>query len=144
MSDDLRNEQDKHSAPPFPLPPAITTAEFTKAMDAIFVTHEKKRAEERHRANSATQKAVGMISLEQIKLTDRLQDLAIVQAAQEKRLGTMEAKLDTVISLAKYNGEKAETAAKTSGKTFYEQRVAILGALGTLIWYVVDYFHKHP
>lgn len=141
MSDDLRHESDKQSDPPFPN--VVTTAELTRAMDAIFAMHEKKRAEERHRANSAQQKAVGIISLEQLKLTDKLQDLTIIQASQEKRLGTMETKLDTVISLAKYNGEKAETAAKTSGKTFYEQRVAILGALGTLIWYVVEYFNKH-
>jgi hypothetical protein len=141
MSDDLKNENDRQSDPPFP--EAISTAAMTKMMEQIFEVHEKKRADERHRANSATQKAVGIISLEQVKLADRLRELAEVQTAQARRLGTMEAKLDTVIEMTKDSGQKAETAAKTSGKTFVEQRVAIFGALGTLVWYAIEYFSKH-
>jgi uncharacterized protein YaaQ len=148
MSEELKNEKDESNSP---FGNSMTTAEFTKAMDAILAVHEKRRAEERHKANSAQQKAVGILSLEQLKISDRITELATAQGNQEKRLGVMETKLDTVIQLAKSNGQKTEeaavksdAAAKTSGKTFYEQRVAIVGALGTLVWYIVEYFNKHP
>lgn len=150
MSDEIRNENDRASEPPFAKgPDSIPTAVFVRAMEEMRGLHQKQ-SEERHKANSAQQKTVGMISLEQLKLSDRMQVLAEAQLAQENKMERLEDKLDVVISLTKSNGaaalsaeNKSSVAAKSSVKTLLEQRLAIGGAIVTLAWYAIEYFTKH-
>lgn len=154
MSDEIKNENDRASEPSFAKgPDSIPTAVFVKAMEEMRGLHQKQ-SEERHKANSAQQKTVGMISLEQLKLSDRMQVLADTQVDQGTRMAGLEAKLDVVISLTKSNGadavaaavaagNKSNVAAKTAVKTLLEQRLAIGGAIVTLGWYAIEYFMKH-
>jgi hypothetical protein len=147
MSEEFKNEKRNDSEPPFPK--EMSTADFIQAMDEIRTLH-KKQTQERHAANSAQQKAVGILSLEQIKISDRMAILAETILTQEHRMGSLEKKLDVVLVLAEKNvttgevaADKAETAAKTGGKTLVEQRVAIAGALGTVLVYLIDHFTRH-
>lgn len=148
MPDDPKTEKPEDSTPPFVGQP-VSTPDFVQAMRDIITVHEAARKRERHDANSAQQHAIGIISKEQLFLASRMTDLAETQRAQETKLGNMDAKIDTVISLAKSNGVtateaaiKSEAAAKTSGKTFVEQRAAIITALGTVAYFVFEYLTK--
>lgn len=149
MSDEIRTDKDRSSEHPFkPVPDSIPTAVFVRAMDEMRALHQKQ-SEERHKANSAQQKTVGMISLEQLKLSDRMQALAAAQVNHEEKLQRLETKLDTVIELAQANGSssltaasKAEAAAVISKKTYRDQLLAIGGAVATILFYLVDHFAK--
>jgi len=146
MSDDLKNEKDRESASPFP---PTSTEEFTKAMRAIVREHEEQRRKERHDANSAQQKAVGIISQEQLILSGKVQEIAETQRVQEEAIRSLDRKIDGLLEIAVSNGKttvnaavKAEAAAKTSKSTFLEQRAIIVTGLGTAAYWLIEYFLK--